>query len=199
MKFTKVNLPATVVTGPADDMAKPRSSGLHLSQIYHSLEEELFAGANKSRTPMPMPMLETYRSAGFIWERVMDAAFADSLADEEWTRPAEFERDGICCSPDLINCRDWVLGETKFTWKSSRRLQEFIDGGTGAMWIWGVQMKGYCQVVQTTRCRLFAYFVNGDYKSMQPDFQVYDIDFTPQEIRENWDMLKSHARRKGWL
>jgi hypothetical protein len=199
MKVTKVDLPVTIITGPADDMDKQRSPGLHLSDIYQSLENDLSESQRSKKAGISLDMLEVYRAGGFIWERTFSRAMGDALVGEEWERPQEWVRDGISCSPDLISTRDWMLGETKFTWKSSRRMSEFIESGTGPLWVWGVQMMGYCHVISTNRARLFAYFVNGNYKTMQPEWQVHDFEFTPRELKENWDMLKNHARNKKWL
>lgn len=130
----------------------------------------------------------------------MEVAMANSLASDEWIRPEEFVCDGISGSPDLISLAHWKLGETKYTWRSSKGLTELIDTGTGPFWVWVVQMKGYCKLIGTTEARLFAFFVNGNYKNgYVPEWRVLDFVFTEMELRENWDMLKSHALKKGWL
>lgn len=195
MIIKPANFDPQLIHGPADLMGQVRSGGLHLSDIYHSLEEEL---TTKKREPMPLSMLQVYRSAGFICENAMNKAFADALTTDTWIRPEEWERDGVKCSPDLINVNDWILGETKFTWKSSKHIETMKDG-TGPLWIWLVQMKGYCYVIGTQHARLWAFFVNGDYRNMQPQLHVLDITFTELELRENWNMLLNHARRNGWL
>lgn len=193
------DIPATVITGPADLMDRPRSSGLHLSQIYGDIDAELGANAKYKDNPMPLAQLEVYRSAGFIWEHAMDLALAKSLESDEWVRPQEFNRDGISGSPDLIGLTDWVLGETKYTWKSSKNFDELIAKGTGKLWVWTVQMKGYCHMIGTNKARLFAFFVNGDYRNYQPQFRVADFVFNSRELRENWNMITAHAVKKGWL
>jgi hypothetical protein len=200
MQIAKVQFDPKLILGPADsgDLA-PRSPGLHLSQIYHSLEEELSADTAKRRGNIPLAKLEEYRAGGFVWEHVMQMAMANALASEEWQRPGEFTLDGIIGSPDLIGVRDWVVGETKFTWKSSRHL-ETMEQGTGPLWVWLVQMKGYCRMIGTQHARLFAYFVNGNYKDgYKPELHVLDFTFSIMELNENWNMIKAHARKKGWL
>lgn len=198
MKATRIDLPPTIISGPADDQ-HVRSAGLHLSDIYQSLENDLDSSQRNNKAGISLDMLETYRAGGFVWERAFSRAMADGLASEKWERPGEWVLDGIIGSPDLISTEYWMIGETKFTWKSSRRLEEFLETGTGPLWVWGVQMKGYCYMVSTDHARLFSYFVNGNYKSQQPEWYVYDFEFTMRELRDNWDMLKNHARSKKWL
>lgn len=130
----------------------------------------------------------------------MSKAMADALSNDEWVRPQEFWLDGISGSPDLISLSEWRLGETKYTWKSSRGLTELINSGTGPFWVWLVQMKSYCHMINTNKARLFAFFVNGNYRDgYKPEWRTLDFEFTSMELRENWDMIKAHARKKGWL
>lgn len=129
----------------------------------------------------------------------MDRCFAEALAGENWFRPPEVELDGIIGSPDLISAELGMLGETKCTWGSSKHLAD-LENGTGKYWIWLVQIKGYLKMLRMLRCRLFALFVNGNYKNgYQPELAVRDLEFTQKEIDENWRMITDHARRKGWL
>lgn len=193
MKVTPVKFDPESITGPKSETGLPRSGGLHLSQIYFDLDE-----VNKKRyanNPLPLVQLQTYRSGGFVWEQAFSKAMADALANEEWIRPGEFTLDGITGSPDLIGQRDWILGETKFTWRSAGRL-ESLDRD---FWVWLVQMKGYSKMIGTNKARLFAFFVNGAYKDMRPQLHVLDFEFSNIELRENWEMIVGHARRKGWL
>lgn len=200
MKVTEVDFSPTLILGPADQGDHtPRSPGLHLSQIYHALEDELSSDSKKRKGVVSLSQLETYRAGGFIWEQALSTGLAMALTTTEWVRPEEFCLDGIAGSPDLIYLPDWTLGESKFTWKSSRHLDAMISG-TGPLWVWLVQMKGYCRMMESCRSRLFAYFVNGDYKDgYKPQFRTLDFEFTSTEIRENWDMIKNFARSKKWL
>lgn len=166
-----------------------RTPGLHLSQIIKSICIEMDPKRFKHQDgPLPWDRFE----AGFSFERVLEMAF-QSRRDGIF-RPGEIERDGIICSPDGIDPTDWRLEEFKFTWMSSYDAPEHAKF---RHWLW--QMQAYCYVLGTTRSRLRAFFVNGNYRGHQPEYRVWNIDFTEEELDQNWRMLKKHARDKGLL
>lgn len=189
---------------PASDAVQHRSPGLHLSQIYDDLADTI-----KPRKPMSDARdIQSYRAGGFIWERVLETsfstAFGDSLIDADTVRPGEVYRDGIWASPDLLHLPTFTVVDTKFTWRSSRRLE--VPEGVGLatalnnhFWTWTVQLKGYCQMLNTTLARLLVFFVNGNYADSGPQLRQFDLTFTNRELDENWSMLLNHARKRGWL
>ena len=177
-----------------------RTPGLHVSQIIKSICVEIdpkrFTQENER---LPWERFET----GFTFERVLEVALQSRRA--EIFRPGEVEQDGIILSPDGIDpdgsvfsfatLNDpYILEEFKFTWMSVR---EAPQHSKFLHWFW--QMKAYCHVLGTPRARLRALFVNGDYKGSGPLYRVWDIQFTEQELLDNWQMLVQHARAKGWL
>ncbi len=61
------------------------------------------------------------------------------------------------------------------------------------------QMKFYCYELETPYATLVSYFVNGPGNYHGPELLVWDIEFTARELQENQQMLRNHARHRGWL
>lgn len=199
MKITETKFDPHSITGPATDADSglgPRSHGpgiLHLSTIYQDLDLTVTPRDND----LSEEELQYYRSVGFIWERVMDEAFARALVLSNTWHTGEVERDGITGSPDLVDATTlpWTVVDTKATWRSawkSDQLEKFF-------WSWLVQLRGYCHMLDTHKARLLILHVNGDYKPPRPRVKQLEIEFSAMEIRDNWSMVVNHAIRKGWL
>lgn len=165
-----------------------RSPGLHVSEIYRDLA--IRAGLLDDSDDNPPP--NNHTTLGFIWETVIEKALRNLLPDGV-TRPGEFIVDGIACSPDGVD-KFWRVHEYKCTWKSSNH-----DIQDKKHWMWMVQIRAYCYVMNATRARLHVFFVNGDYRGSGPQLKVWDLEFTQRELDENWKMLVNHAKSKGWL
>lgn len=169
-----------------------RSPGLHVSDIYQDLASIL-----QKNEPMEYEELAHYRAGGFIWERVMAAALNISMVDV--FHPGEFQCDGIIGSPDALRVMGtggWHLVETKCTWKSVRKFDDHLEK---FFWVWLVQMKAYCHMLEIDTAELYAFFVNGDYRGSGPCSRARQFEFSKIELLENWNMLTQHAKRKGWL
>lgn len=180
------------IVGIADSDGQPsRSSGLHLSQIYGDIERTL----DPSLSQMSEQELAWYRSGGFLWERIFSLVLADSFRRGDIIRPGEVYKDGIIGSPDNIDLTTMRVVETKATWKSIRK----FDSLERWFWVWLVQMKGYCHIVGALEAELFALFMNGDYRGSGPLPRAALFQFAPIELEENWAMLKSHAKKRGWM
>ena len=178
----------------------PRTLGvLHLSDIYSDILENLYPKKYDRSKPMDMVRVET----GLIFENVLEQGLAEKFAT---VRPGEIISDeGIYMSPDGVN-PDLCAGEEyKATWKSCRHgltdeygmpLPQFIG--------WFIQMKGYAKWLMVRRYLLRVLFVNGDYvyypgAGLSPKFITWDIEFSEDEIEENWAMLINHAKGMGVL
>ena len=62
-----------------------------------------------------------------------------------------------------------------------------------------VQIKAYAYGFEAVEARICVFFINGDYKGNFPLVRIWDLKFTKLELTENWHMLLSHARHKGWI
>lgn len=167
-----------------------RSPGLHLSTIIQSLL--LHLDPKRYGQSSDTGLKHNYFQLGFTFEAFLEASFAARRVGI--VRPGEVHKDGIAMSPDGISLDDWVLEEFKCTWKTSRGAPD-----DARFWGWIVQMKAYCLALDMNRSRLRAFFINGDYKTYQPEYRVWDFEFTDTELQENWAMVVGHARLMGWL
>lgn len=171
-----------------------RSPGLHISAIYTDLYQDL---EPKRYTRGTAPDVNRM-GLGFALEAGLEEGLKKHLA----SRPGEFRTpEGIAFSPDLLITNGIVrVGEIKLTWMSSRDVPR--EPGTSfppKFSKWFVQMKAYCHHLETPYARLYAFFVNGNYREHTPEFLSWDVEFSSGELHENWAMLLNHARAKGML
>jgi hypothetical protein len=167
-----------------------RTPGLHMSDIYKSLYAELdparFGGEG---APDPLRM-----GIGSAFEPILEREIGNRLLGSE--RPGEFTtKEGVIYTPDhlLFNCRT-RLAEFKVSWMSDREgvMVPRFDH-------WFTQMKVYAHHLQMPHARLYALFINGDYRPPAPRLRAWDIEFTKREMADEWAMLLRHARDKGML
>jgi hypothetical protein len=174
-----------------------RTPGLHMSDLYGELFKQLdpkrFDKRDKDGNPEPMDL--TKLELGTSFEEILEPVLIERLLG---SRPGEFTtEDGVIFSPDQLFVEDsgeLVLGELKLTWMSSRGApmdEKF------AKWI--CQMQAYCYHLDISRARLFALFVNGDYRPPSPKLLAWEFGFTKKELRDNWDTLVRIGRKKGLL
>lgn len=173
-----------------------RGKGLHMSDIYGSLFKELEPKRYDTGEPMDLNRLE----AGMAFEEFLEEGMTKRLSGE---RPGELTtEEGILYSPDFLVFSDVTrLGEIKLTWLSSKEVpRERANGFPPQFDKYFCQMMSYCHNLETPYARLVAYFVNGPYKHpYTPELLAWDIEFSSRELRENWQMMMSHARRKKLL
>lgn len=202
MHVTELEFDPKLILGPADQLVRdgmdanlgPRSPGLHLSQVYYDIERTIVP-KDEEDAKFSEQDLEFYRAMGYLWERMLANSLVDGISGPNLIRPGEFTRDGITGSPDLIDISTWTLVESKATWRSERKL----DNLHKFFWIWLVQMMGYCYILDTPRARLVAFFVNGNWAPPKPNIRILNFTFTQRELNENWLMLTTHAKKRGWL
>ena len=172
----------------------PRSPGLHMSEIYNDLYQDLEPKRYQRGTaPDPLRL-----EAGLALESILEEGLKRRLAQ----RPGEFRTpEGIIFSPDLLISNDHLrLGEIKLTWMSSRDVpHEQANSFPPKFDKWFTQVKSYCHALETPWARLYAFFVNGDYKPPSPELLAWDIEFSKRELGENMSALLNHARHKRLL
>ena len=209
----------------AREASKPRGVGLHMSDIYGKLFQEL----------------EPKRyGAGPIddegWRRIelglaLEEMIEEGLARRQFERPDERQTpEGIWYNPDGVlfddtsridrALRALVLCELKATWMSPKdcpiTTEQAIAAGLdpenpAVNWSgdpdvatfppkfdkYLCQMMAYSWNLDTTDARLYVFFVNGLTRS--PAMLAWDIEFTVQELEDNWRMLLNFARERGML
>lgn len=181
--------PACITGTPTESNAQRSVGTLHLSQIYRDMEQE---AQLRRKSEMSQEELAWYAAGGYLWEHAFTMAYQNAMRvvrTDEWTL------DGVTGSPDGIDTHKWRVIELKFRWMSSLKfaqLEKFF-------WLEMVQVKGYCKMVGTLEAELWVFFCNGDYRPPRPIVLGKLITFNEQEVEENWGMILSHAKRKGWL
>lgn len=172
-----------------------RSPGLHMSDIY----SDLYMDLEPTRFVRGAPKDPVRMSMGFNLEVMLEEGLRRRMA----TRPEELlTREGIAFSPDLlIHNHVMRVGEIKLTWMSSREVpREPANGFPPKFDKYFTQVKSYAYHLETNYARLYILFVNGDYTHpFKPEILCWDVEFTDRELKENWDLLLSHAKRKGML
>lgn len=161
------------------------------NSLYRELEPDRFGKADDGPDPLKL-------AAGLAFEAYLERVLQGG--HEEIQRPGEFtvkvQKTLLTFSPDLLIFNGTLrVGEIKWTWMSSKGAPEHPKFDK-----WFTQMKAYCHHLGTRLARLYVYFACGDYTyPLTPQFHVYDTEFTPQELQENWDMLVNHGIAKGLL
>lgn len=203
MKCTEVNFDLTQYLSTRFGHPE-RTDGLHVSRIYGDLDRALNAGRYKNEiTP---DQLNNFAQVGFLWERVLESILADVTISADplrYFRPGEQRLDGILATPDYADLDFFGDGtcqlgleEWKANWSSCRKGDDLDKN----FWRWLVQMKAYCFILGTVYARLRVVFMVGDWRdNISPTPRMWEFEFTPLELEENWAMLKGHAKRKGWL
>jgi hypothetical protein len=165
-----------------------RSKGVHLSDIIEDIAQELFGG--KGKCELPSDEVKLHWEKGFVWEETLSHGFGDRLA----ARPGEIVCDGVATSPDGVGVDEdgIVVEEYKCTTMSSSKTPDGI-------WKWRTQAAAYCYVLGATRAVFRVFYLCGDYKGSGPVYKVFQLDWSQQEIDENWGMLVAHVKKKGWV
>ena len=162
----------------------------HLTDVIHYIEHTMgwsYSGNWKADMWVTMEV-------GFIWEDALTAAFANRMA----VRLDEIELDGIVGSPDGIGddplpsvlAGTMALEEYKCTWKSSRK-----DVTDKRHWNWHVQTKSYCYMLSVNVVVMRILYLMGNYRGSGPQYVTVRIEYTDEELIENWAMIISHRDR----
>lgn len=163
-----------------------------MSQIYGSLyqglEPKRFKGGS---TPNPLLL-----ALGTAWEKHLE--FLVGNAGIEVLRPGELVTpEGIAYSPDGIIEDEYRLVEYKLSSMGTKDLPTRSTSSFPSKFDkYTCQMMSYCYHLETPRARL--YFAS-TYKPHDPVMLVYDIEFTPRELRDNWAAMVNHAHHTGLL
>lgn len=200
MKITELDAGGLKIEPPALTASGPRTkSHAHVSNIIRDIENTLFKPGQRrpydELSPSEQQRLGNYASVGWAWEEII----RNGILATGWQpagnfiSPGQLELDGIYGTPDWWDVRNDALVEFKATWRSSRRP---LDPD---FWHWLVQIKAYCHMARTDRALLYVFYVNGDYRESGPQLKLYDLVSAGIELEENWEMIKRHAKSKGWI
>ncbi len=169
-----------------------RSEGLHASDIYGDLfadlDPERYGSWDDANDPDKLMM-----AIGLAWEVHLEKMLI--INGELVARPPEQRSDeGIYYSPDLIvvNGQDRI-GEIKVTWMSSRT---DLHDPKFAKYL--CQNMLYCHWEQMNLARFYVLYMRGHYKGKQwPEFKIWDVEYTAQELKENHQTCMNQAKSKN--
>lgn len=180
----------------------PRSEGLHASEllrIMHPVKE------GKGDDAIDEEQLRLFGLLGLAFEDRAELALISLAKETDWpwypVRPGEVEAGGIACSPDILLVPKVKTAEVrelslKSTWKSCRGLPVEEEGENGfpkSFDYYISQCMTYTVPLETMGSVLFVYFVCGSWRPPFPQVHAWELDFSDQEIAENWDALQNIA------
>lgn len=186
----------------------------HVTEILRDMEVSIFPPPK--RLPMGVAkdgrQLEALWDAseiGFIWEELLSRYFrprmlkrrvhVDKVADliEQET----YRLNGIYMTPDAVDLSDqqsWWLEEYKSTRKSIRKWED-PNQRSKHFYRWLKQILSYMKVTHTLQCRLFVYWVCGDWMGRGAETWTYELHATQEEVDENWRQVLEHGKHMGVL
>ena len=198
------------------DSGTIRAPILHASDIYNSLYEEL-EPKRFQRDRIPPPLL---LEIGLIFEKMLEEGLLRKLASgPDIQRPGEFIHEDVfdghpvrlAYSPDLIITNgEMRVGEIKATKMSpgvpaavieaaEHGDAEAIEQCRGILLApkfekYHCQLKFYARMLGVRLGRFYAFFINGTYKpTMDPVFLAWDVEYTRDELDQNYAMCLYHA------
>lgn len=195
---------------PLPDTSAGRSIGVHVSDIIRCLAQEsgllaidhledLSLISIKDLNSLPIGTLLRIHF-GLAWER-----YYLPLLPNVQDHPSERCVDDIFMSPDGLELTHFIVmmknvwhtlvHEVKCTSKSINTVGNLSTTAKKSQFMWLTQLKSYCRAVGARRAILHVLFLYGNYKRpFEPCLWKYNIEFTPQEIRENWLMVTEYKQ-----
>ena len=191
---TKMNVKPIIL--PNFDWLKSdlvRSPGVHASDIYG----DLFKKLEPKRYDYPDDGNPLLMVLGTAWERHFEYLLHVNGVEVE--RPGEFmSPNGIAYSPDLIIFNGKTrLGEIKYTSMSADGMPEEETNNLPAkLDKYMAQMKLYANWLGVNDGWLAILF---NHQPWNPQFRLFDIHWTDQDLQDNYQMLMNHAKSMGVL
>jgi hypothetical protein len=185
----------------------PRTQGVHISKLISMIATEM--GILKPEYADDLDML----SIKEITDQVSILRMSIGLAWEEWYFSNVLSKLGVIHHPgemvidDIYGTDDGqsldvtvtqklgfktVVHECKATYKSLNTVKN-LD----SQWMWLSQIKAYCKGRDTLHAMLHVLFLCGDYVfPITPQLRVWQLEFTQQEIDENWKLIRDYRDSK---
>jgi hypothetical protein len=186
--------PRLIATGlqellPMERGGKPWT---HISFIIHDLCIRLGHLKDYGDNALVTPERMTYWELGNAFEEEVVVGLTNRYAQhdpERYVRPGELELDGLHGNPDFLDLLDFCVNEVKLTKISSKH-----EPQSPKFWKYWVQVKCYCHMMEWNLSRLHICHINADYSGgIDPHYNVWEVEWTNQELVENWRMIKSHG------
>jgi hypothetical protein len=182
----------------------PRSEGIHVSSLIRCIAtetgilkpewaEEVSLSDVRTITD-PIAVLRI--SIGLAWEQF----YIGQILEKEGIidHPGEMECDGVYLTHDAESLSVIITGgkkihavvihEIKATYKSTKTVGDLRD-----QWMWMAQVKSYCKAAGTRFAQMHVLFLCGDYTyPIKPILCRWSIEFSEEEIEENWTLLTDY-------
>lgn len=165
-----------------------RSPGIHHSDVLSDLCIRL---GHYEKSEMSMSRVQ------------LGCAFEDIIADrysrhdpDRYIRPGELDIDGLPITLDLLDTYRYGPDEIKLTWMSSKWAP---DDEKFLRYRW--QVMSQCIACRSRIGRRHVGHINGDYKSFNVDYFVWEEVFSKQELDNHKTMILRHRDRmlrEGW-
>lgn len=194
----------------APPLGLPRTVGIHVSPVIRAI-----AVQNKALKPEYVESLDLIDRSGQDWWKKIDlVGQTRMLMGLAWERtyietqlPTVVWQPGEMCVEGMYMTHDgesietilselneeqmvMALHEVKLTYKSWNTIKDIRT-----QWMWLCQLKAYCKGIGARLAYLHVLCVCGDYSyPIQPIPRVFRLQFTDDEIDENWDIVTSYAR-----
>ncbi len=167
--------------------AEPRAEGLHLSDVI----QRIMADAGMIKTGGGFTDIELTAEIGLLWEDVLSLVMRDKYA----IRPPQICEDGIWMSldgiaEDPLGIYSVVVEEYKAAWASSNKCPS-------ENYKYMAQVKSYCRAIGTECAIMRIFHLMGDYRGSGPLYKVSRIEFTRQELDENWALVLRYRDKIG--
>ena len=177
-----------------------RSPGCHLSDIIHRicLEYGYYEERPEDIDPETGEFsedLQTLLQVGCAFETALILRYSQQYPGL-YIQPGEIILDDIAITADLMNFvpddrypdLPYKITEIKCTYMSSAE-----DPLGPKFWRIRAQLMAQCLGWRTLVGQIAILHINGDYRGNRvPKFNVWELEFTQQELRENWALLKSY-------
>ncbi len=183
----------------------PRSVGIHVSAIIRAIAGE--TGILKPEWVEDLSLTDIRE----ITDPIAILRISIGLAWEEWyiptilgpmgvvDHPGEMHVEGVYLTHDGESL-DVVLTErgdksviitvheVKATYKSTNTVGDMTEE-----WLYLTQIKAYCKAAGTRFAKIHILFLCGDYKMpITPKLKCWALEFTQEEIEENWSLLTEY-------
>lgn len=201
MRVTPIELPIDLAPGDPK-----RSKGLHMSDLYGSLYQELEPERYRKGTQPAPALLAIGLALEQYTERVLLEAGIGAFRPPEFRTPDEYN---IAFSPDLLISNGVMKGgEIKATFMSHREMPTQPTTALPPKFNkYVTQMKAYGHNLEIDTWWLMAWFLKGKWEKSDRDadeavlaaFLPYELQFTKREMAEEYDMLIHHGKHRGLL
>ena len=153
-------------------------------------------------------------AAGLAWE----SWYGPQVPEINFHGIGELRKNGIIGTPDGLKVKPvtgaLVVPEIKYTWKSSRSDREEPVERITREYPWTCQACSYCRLASPENIKIWTqngvvlasdtlvreaelhvFWSNGNYKGSGPELRVYGIEFSPEEVMANWNVITAKSQQ----